>query len=899
MGSVNYPWMMGICLTILLIVSLSVAEPLTLREENTSRFFRSDPDELKCPDISTKTPGSLIDSFSILQTKILSKDQYSEAAAGTGWQDVTMPVVIIAPGMYRINNDYTATKEEIGVSILASDVYVDGNGHTFTGFLGHESYGAGMSQENGLSNITITNFSTRECTGGIAFEHVSNMVISGTHHAEATSGITGVSAQNLIISNNTITDYPKTDQQEIVTGITIMQGTGIWIEGNRIANLSPGRKESDSTGISLFYSDDLHLIRNEITGPVSFGITTDEESPDDEFSFDISDNRISDVSMIGMHIGAGQGQVRNNSVRKGKVGVFLTMDDTTVINNTILGNLQRGLDLKGKNLTLSGNTLSDNNCNLYIEGEDEDDFLHQIDRTNLLDGRPLIYIREQEGQTIGPVENPAMVLAIRSHNLTIHDVSTANAMAGILLINSSDVSVSGAHDSGSVQGFVATKVNRCSIQDTSAYNNSLYGFIVRDSENLSMDRCHASGSSGNAFFLFNSKDIQVNASYSHEFNPPFIEEDAHGAYIDYCRNVSVLNSIFSKCPNSGMYITNSERVLVRKAHLEENQEDGIDMMQCTDSSIEESLILNNTETGIDTDFITGYSVRRNLILNNTVAGLRFLDVSNGTITDNLFNNTENVRFVWGSSPLVWNTTLTPGDNVVHGPNLGGNFWAAPDGQGFSQTHADRGDGICNASYTIHDENIDHLPLAIPPDEMIVNFTADQTSGVPPLRVRFSDLSSGYPDSWRWRFGDGTGSSEQNPVHTYTGVGRYTVTLEAAGENGQGIHRKNACITVHQGRITGPAGVLMVSSTPENGSVLLDGVMNGYTPLENAVVPAGTHLVAITHDGYQDWSRTVTVQQGQVTLLPTVGLRKRGYNETVHNSPEKLPVNGIKERFHDQ
>ena len=253
--------------------------------------------------------------------------------------------------------------------------------------------------------------------------------------------------------------------------------------------------------------------------------------------------------------------------------------------------------------------------------------------------------------------------------------------------------------------------------------------------------------------------------------------------------------------------------------------------------------------------------------------MRFLDAANGTITDNFFNNSRNVGFVWGFTPLVWNTTLIPGDNVVHGPTLGGNFWAAPDGQGFSEVHADRGDGICNDSYVINPENTDYLPLATPSDEIIARFSADPVSGVPPLTVRFSDLSSGYPDSWKWTFGDGTGSSEQSPVHTYTGIGRYTVTLEASGERGQDIVRRPAFVTVHRGKNAGPAGMLTVSSIPPNGSVFLDGSMFGYTPVKNAVVPAGTHQVVISRDGYQNWTRTAFVEQGQGTLIPTAVLRK--------------------------
>ena len=41
---------------------------------------------------------------------------------------------------------------------------------------------------------------------------------------------------------------------------------------------------------------------------------------------------------------------------------------------------------------------------------------------------------------------------------------------------------------------------------------------------------------------------------------------------------------------------------------------------------------------------------------------------------------------------------------------------------------------------------------------------------------FEDWSYGEPDEWSWDFGDGGTSAEQNPVHTYTAPGTYTVTL---------------------------------------------------------------------------------------------------------------------------
>ena len=58
----------------------------------------------------------------------------------------------------------------------------------------------------------------------------------------------------------------------------------------------------------------------------------------------------------------------------------------------------------------------------------------------------------------------------------------------------------------------------------------------------------------------------------------------------------------------------------------------------------------------------------------------------------------------------------------------------------------------------------------------VAFTADPVSGVAPLRVSFTDESTGSPGSWLWDFGDGSTSTQQNPVHTYSTSGTFSVSL---------------------------------------------------------------------------------------------------------------------------
>lgn len=61
-----------------------------------------------------------------------------------------------------------------------------------------------------------------------------------------------------------------------------------------------------------------------------------------------------------------------------------------------------------------------------------------------------------------------------------------------------------------------------------------------------------------------------------------------------------------------------------------------------------------------------------------------------------------------------------------------------------------------------------------------NIWSPDTTGYP---VRFTDESSGRLTDWRWDFGDGVYSTDQNPVHTYLSAGEYEIALRVWNVNG--------------------------------------------------------------------------------------------------------------------
>ena len=207
------------------------------------------------------------------------------------------------------------------------------------------------------------------------------------------------------------------------------------------------------------------------------------------------------------------------------------------------------------------------------------------------------------------------------------------------------------------------------------------------------------------------------------------------------------------------------------------------------------------------DGCLGVEIVNNTIISSEECGIvDQYDEGGKRIYNNYFNNTVNVRFGAGAGN-TWNSSLASGSNIVGGPYIGGNFWAKPDGTGFSQICVDLdGNGIGDLPYkvyedpyNVYEDEFDYLPLVslsslqstVTPT---ANFTASATNGTAPLVVKFADLSKNAV-LWNWDLdGDGiSDSTKQNPVYAYKTSGNYTVNLTVS--NGINTSSKLVNITV--------------------------------------------------------------------------------------------------------
>jgi PKD repeat protein len=102
-----------------------------------------------------------------------------------------------------------------------------------------------------------------------------------------------------------------------------------------------------------------------------------------------------------------------------------------------------------------------------------------------------------------------------------------------------------------------------------------------------------------------------------------------------------------------------------------------------------------------------------------------------------------------------------------------------DDAGYIYDFAVSADYVYIASYDglhILKTNLEQTPLPI------ADFNVNTTYSYDPLFVQFTDIS-GNTNGWNWNFGDEATSNEQNPKHTYSKPGIYSVSLLVSNANG--------------------------------------------------------------------------------------------------------------------
>lgn len=183
-----------------------------------------------------------------------------------------------------------------------------------------------------------------------------------------------------------------------------------------------------------------------------------------------------------------------------------------------------------------------------------------------------------------------------------------------------------------------------------------------------------------------------------------------GIHITYSVN-NILESNNASLNDYGIYMSYAEGNLIANNTITGSVDSGIILSEPSPSN--NTLINNvvsNNRYGIEiAGGGSGNIISGNKIILNSECGISVASSGN-LIYNNFFKNSKNMK-AKGKNKL--HIKKKPGQNIIGGSFIGGNYWEQPDGKGFSQTCTDHNkDGLCDIRYKASRKNIDYLPMSL-------------------------------------------------------------------------------------------------------------------------------------------------------------------------------------------
>ena len=107
----------------------------------------------------------------------------------------------------------------------------------------------------------------------------------------------------------------------------------------------------------------------------------------------------------------------------------------------------------------------------------------------------------------------------------------------------------------------------------------------------------------------------------------------NGIRIENTNKVSIINSSFDNCQNSGMVIINSDAIDISNTTLSNNMENGMYLESCNNTTLTSISATNNQQDGMDLISCNSVSLKDISIVNNQYGGMAFYSCENTTMTN--------------------------------------------------------------------------------------------------------------------------------------------------------------------------------------------------------------------------------------------------------------------------
>lgn len=304
-------------------------------------------------------------------------------------------------------------------------------------------------------------------------------------------------------------------------------------------------------------------------------------------------------------------------------------------------------------------------------------FVNDIDTSNTVNGKPIIYWVNQHNKAVPP--NAGQVILVQCSNIEVQNLNLTGNSCSLMLVYT----------------------EKSTITKNSITNSSVYGVFVYRSSDNSMTENIVENSSYGCYFWYSSNNIiranvvtannqngiQIFGSNNNTIKANEISLNSQGVYVD---SQSVGNSILDNM-------------------IQENSEYGVTVSWSSNITISENNIERNGN-GILVDNSVNNRIIGNTVKENVGWGIRLEDGQRDNVIYHNYFIDNNNHEMQVSIPGLWTPdTWDPGNPNVWDDGKKGNYWSEylsryPNATKIKDT------GIGNTPYYINPNNIDNYPV---------------------------------------------------------------------------------------------------------------------------------------------------------------------------------------------
>ncbi len=617
-----------------------------------------------------------------------------------------LPATISEPGIYHITQDWTIPNNSTPLTILSSDVIIDGGGHLINGTVFSENSVGVCIQglETPVSNISLQNISVSGYQMGIDINETRMVTIdTSILHTNQISGLTIRNSSDVSISETILSENQGANGSVGGNGLNVILSENISVSRSQFLNNGFGGSGSGFVAVqSSFSLSDCVFSGNSasgiesknagtgsilrdltVTGNGGSGISVTQSE-----GVQISGCRIEQNTQGGLDVsGSKNGFLVDNQVSENQVGISL---------------------FECEDFSLSGNILKSNKINLDVTGSSPSNYDHVIDRSNHADNRAVWYLNSPREVTIGPSDNPACIYIVNGSDIIISDLVLSHNGVGVFLIGSRNISliqVAALDNAFGIRAGYGT--SDISLVNCTAENNLIAGFATSLGSNISYRSCSAQNNL--VGFVGSESSRLIYLGCSAERQDGLRKRGPSGYMISDCDHVQIINSSANKNGFDGIYVKNSSAVQISGTTLQTNAIAGLAVLSDGVTVVNSSISAN--KAGGILIYGNQSALIGNRISGNSGRGLIIDGSGNTRIWNNVFNNTKNVEVTKTSHSTIWNISPQEGVTITGSPYLGGNFWGNPNRSGFSDTCIPDSQGYCPAPYKPGGSDSDYYPLA--------------------------------------------------------------------------------------------------------------------------------------------------------------------------------------------